>query len=968
VRILLLSALFASTLGGAAWAQANRDISDEAEVEFVLGNDAYRDKDYRKALSHYFASNRLAPNRNVRFNIARCYEQLRQYVEAFRYYQSCDTPEQTAEERAALQKALATVRPFVGLVRVETEPPGATVYLKRRDLGRRGVSPLLLAVPPGKTRIILELDGFEPHTLELKTAAGEEKPVRHSLKRVLGELRVQGRPEGAVVRVEDTTGPQSATLPAVFQVSPGTRAITVSRDGYQPQALTAEVEANRSVTIEVELAPQTGTLVVQADERDALIFTDGKPAGFTPAVIDNLLAGRHELLLTLDGFRPHRQTVEVKPDERVVAEIELEVAEDVAAASRAVETVQNAPASISLIGRREIDAFGYSSAADAISGLRGIYLTDDGTYLYAGVRGFAPFGQYGNRVQVQLDGHTLNDDWIGQSYLEFDLLSDLAALDHIEVLRGPGSALYGTGAFFGVINLVSRAGAPTEKLRAGIGRLADGAIRIGAGGGSMLGEDGGFWLSAGGVKSQGFDYYSPAQVGNPNAPDGVARSAGAFEANSVLGRFFWRFLALEGYFNQRNKRIPNGAFNTAFGDRRAREYDGRSFLELRAEPQIAEWLQLLARLYADHYDYQGVFPDADDPDEVAAEAMSSTWLGAELRWLARPLDGLRLTAGSSYEYHLDNRAHGAVAGEAPYYDENHPFHLVSAYAVADWTLSRAFTVSAGCRFDGWWIADTPEVGGNREGRFLSALSPRLALIARPWSDGTFKLMGGRAFRAPSLYELTYWDGGRTQIQSPDLSPENIWSAELEYGHRLPGGFWLIAALYFNFMIDLIEQRGSGSAADPFRLINRDGEVLGLGGEIEIRREFRQGWMAAAQISYQHVRKLGDLLAGESAEPANSPPVLSSVKLVVPLHQNELRLATRLGIEVGRLRRDGSRSEAALMWDATLSGEMRALHLRYAAGVRNLLNWQSGFPASEEIADLAVPRRPLQLFVDLNFWY
>lgn len=953
---------------GAVLAQANRDISDEAEVEFILGNDAYRDKDFRKALSHYFASNRLAPNRNVRFNIARCYEQLHQYVEAFRYYQSCDTPEQTPDERAALQKALKAVRPFVGLVRVETEPPGASVFLKRRDLGSRGVSPLLLAVPPGKARVLLELAGYEAHTLEVKPEAGQEIPVRVALKRILGELRVQGQPSGAMVRVEDPAGPQSAVLPAVFQVSPGTRAVTVSRDGYQPQALSATVEAGRAVTVEVNLVPQTGTLVVQADERDALIFTDGKPSGFTPAVIDNLLAGDHELLLKLEGFRPHRQSVQVKPDERVVAEINLEVAEDVAAASRALETVQSAPASISLVGRREIESFGYESLADAISGVRGIFLSDDGTYLYAGVRGFSPFGQYGNRVQVQLDGHTLNDDWIGQSYLEFDVLSDLAALDRIEVLRGPGSALYGTGAFFGVINLVSRAGVPNEAVRAGIGRLSDGVLRLTVGGGAKLGEDGGFWISAGGVKSQGADYYSPAQVGNPAAPDGVARSAGAFEANSVLGRFFWRFLTLEGYFNQRDKHIPNGAFNTAFGDERARQYDGRSFVELRAEPELTSWLQLLSRVYADHYDYQGVYPDAADPSAVAAEAMSSTWLGAELRLLARPLDGLRLTAGSAYEYHLSNRAHGAYSGEAPYYDEDHPFHLLSAYAVADWTPWPALTVSAGLRFDGWWISDLPESGGGQRERFLSAFSPRAALIARPWKNGTFKLMGGRAFRAPSAYELTYWDGGRTQIQSPDLSPENIWSAELEYGHRLPGGFWITSAVFMNFILDLIEQRGSGTAADPFRLVNRDGEVLGLGGELELRREFRQGWMAAAQLSFQHTRNRGALAPGESAELVNSPALLGSLKLVVPLHHPELRLASRVGVESGRLRRDGSRGEAAVMWDVTLSGEVRALHLRYAAGVRNLLDWQAGYPASEEIADLTVPRRPLQLFAELNFWF
>ncbi len=60
--------------------------ADQADVAFRIGNQHYRQRAYRQALSYYFVSNRLAPNPNVLVNIALCYQQLERYVPAYRYY------------------------------------------------------------------------------------------------------------------------------------------------------------------------------------------------------------------------------------------------------------------------------------------------------------------------------------------------------------------------------------------------------------------------------------------------------------------------------------------------------------------------------------------------------------------------------------------------------------------------------------------------------------------------------------------------------------------------------------------------------------------------------------------------------------------------------------------------------------------------------------------------------------------
>src|SRR5262249_5473884 len=60
--------------------------ADEAELPSRLGGEAFQKGDFSRALSHFFHSNRLVPNKNVLFNIATTYEQLKRFPDAYRYY------------------------------------------------------------------------------------------------------------------------------------------------------------------------------------------------------------------------------------------------------------------------------------------------------------------------------------------------------------------------------------------------------------------------------------------------------------------------------------------------------------------------------------------------------------------------------------------------------------------------------------------------------------------------------------------------------------------------------------------------------------------------------------------------------------------------------------------------------------------------------------------------------------------
>ena len=127
-------------------------------------------------------------------------------------------------------------------------------------------------------------------------------------------------------------------------------------------------------------------------------------------------------------------------------------------AAKREQRVTEAPSSVTILTAEDIRTFGWTTMAAALNGVRGFYTTNDRNYTYVGVRGFGRPSDYNNRVLLLVNGHRYNDNVYDQAPVGDDFPIDLALVDRIEVIRGPGSALYGTSAFFAVINVVVRPG------------------------------------------------------------------------------------------------------------------------------------------------------------------------------------------------------------------------------------------------------------------------------------------------------------------------------------------------------------------------------------------------------------------------------------------------------------------------------------------------------------------------------
>jgi outer membrane cobalamin receptor len=951
------------------------DVADEADLQFQLGAAAYQKGDYKAALQHFLASNRLVANKNVLFNVAKAYEKLGRYPEAHRYFSLALAAESDPKARARIQSELEQLSGRVLVLDIRTNPPGATLYVDRKDLGPRGESPRKLGLAPGRYKIIAEKPGYRSAEIVVGPGrVGEVKSVELELVAILGSVRIEGQAaHGARVHLDEEAAPAACTVPCRVRAAPGRHVLYLTKAGHRTSAVPVSIRPNAELTIRPELAPITGSLVVSTDEPGAMIEVDGRPVGFTPAIVP-VPIGSHRVRLSLEGFRPVEREVVIQEGRQTRFETTLVSFEEVIAASRQSEAIEDAPSSVTIIPAQELSALAYPTIAEALRGVRGVYVWDDRAYVSLGFRGIGRLGSYGNRVLVLLDGHPLNDNWIGSSYVGYDARTDLADVQRIEVVRGPGSVLYGTNAFSGVINLVTRDKSVPPGVQAGISTNLDAVGRARARGDARF-DGGGIWTSVAGAKSTGRDFFFPEYVfDTPPEVAGHARDVDGFEAGTINGRVWWKWLTAQWFFHSHSKQLPTGQYETTLGDPRTRQTDTRSSLELRAEPELTKGVALLSRAHLNNYRFDGQYVRDPADGGVELDQFRGSWVGFEQRVVLSASEALRFTLGGEGQLHfqVDQSARddsGLFLDETG--DQGRPFEVGALYGTIDARVSSALALSAGARLDSY-------------STFGSSINPRAAVILRPYARGNTKLMGGKAFRAPSVYELFYNDGGATQIASPELEPESVYSAELEHTHRFSTAVSATAAVYANYVTNLIVARGSGSSVDPIHYQNSGVPLASVGGELELRRDWRQGWMLAG--SYGYARPLYLASAGlnalvrlerdpDSRSVANAPAHLAAIKGAVPILSRALTAATRVSFESGRYDRfeqtddePQERTDWVAVWDVVFSGVEPRWGLRYALGVYNAFDWRYSLPVSSEFRQRGIPQagRSLLLSADLAF--
>ena len=392
---------------------------------------------------------------------------------------------------------------------------------------------------------------------------GGARKVALTLTRIVGTVHVavEGG-QSAVVRVDDERGSVACQAPCDLDLPPGPHELYFTAQSFRAEPRTVAVTAHGRTNTTAALRPLTGSIVLTADEQGAVVQVDGKPVGFTPVVIEGVAAGKRHVRVEKHDFEPANLDVEVEPDKQArPPEVQLTPRREVIAVSRYRESLDDAPSSVTILSGDEIRAFGYPTIADALRGVRGFAVGTDRAYASAGVRGLGQPDDYGNRLLVLSDGQSLNDNVANSSAIGSNARVDLHDVDRIEVVRGPGSLLYGTGAFSGVVNLVTRPREEEDSVHVGFGVYDDAVVHARAGFHYDFKPDKsmGMWASVSAAHSAGYD------VAIPNVPQPdftlrtqVANQVDAFTSVGTAGRVWWGPATLQWFYNYRDQNRPRG--------------------------------------------------------------------------------------------------------------------------------------------------------------------------------------------------------------------------------------------------------------------------------------------------------------------------------------------------------------------------------------------------------------------------
>ena len=161
------------------------------------------------------------------------------------------------------------------------------------------------------------------------------------------------------------------------------------------------------------------------------------------------------VLAVLVGSAPDVYAQKQLPDMNLEDLLEIDAGR-VFGASLRTQPATEAPSSVTFITAEQIERFGYRSLADVLRAVRGFYVTNDRNFSFLGTRGFGKPGDYNSRVLLLINGHRINDNVFGQAEVGPELGMDPSMFERIEIIRGPGSSLYGDSAFFAVVNVITK--------------------------------------------------------------------------------------------------------------------------------------------------------------------------------------------------------------------------------------------------------------------------------------------------------------------------------------------------------------------------------------------------------------------------------------------------------------------------------------------------------------------------------
>jgi outer membrane receptor protein involved in Fe transport len=582
------------------------------------------------------------------------------------------------------------------------------------------------------------------------------------------------------------------------------------------------------------------------------------------------------LALSILAARPACAGPDAGAQTEALAELSFEdlvALRTVTAASKFEQLISEAPSAVVVLTAADIREFGWRTLGDALASLPGMYVTRDRNYSYLGARGFLRPGDYNSRFLLLVDGARTNDAVYDQASVGSEGLLDMDMVQRIEFVPGPGSAVYGSNALFGVINIVTKEGSDLKstEVASTIGSRGERRLRVSRGWHGQNGAD--LVLSASAYGRDGGNLYFP-EFDTPEQNGGVAEGLDYDRSRNLLVKASYAGMTLSASHVHRTKGVPTASFGAVFNTPN-RTTDAQSVVQFGYTREIRPDLSVTTELLWGRADYLGIgdYPGETEERITNIDGDHARWYRAGVQATVTALRGNKLLFGAEVE--RDTRRDQFNFDPAPYrllLDDRRAGSRSGVFVEDELRLSNTVLLNLGLRYD-------------RHQTGAHSTSPRAALLYKLTPADTVKLIYGTAFRVPNAYEMYYAPGDSTiQSGNPALAPERITTHEAVLEHTLGTAGHATLSLFRYNITDLItQQQDETSGVLIFRNLSR---ASASGVEAAFERLLGGGARIRASYAWQNARD------GAGAALVNSPRHMAKLNLVLPVGAG-----ARLGSEV-----------------------------------------------------------------------
>ncbi|NOT85760.1 MAG: TonB-dependent receptor [Methylococcaceae bacterium] len=541
------------------------------------------------------------------------------------------------------------------------------------------------------------------------------------------------------------------------------------------------------------------------------------------------------------------------------------------------------PGSTSVVTADEIKKWGYRTFGDVLNSLKGFYNTNDRNYGYAGARGFGLPSDYNSRLLLMIDGHRINNNIFDSFDTSEGFPVDLNVIDRIEVIRGPSSSLYGTNAFFGVINIITKRGRDQQGANVNASYGSNNAYKTNVSYGDRFKNGLETFISGTFYNSDGFKNLYYNEFDSPTTNNGWSVGNDAEQSRKLIAKAAFGDFSIEGVFSKRYKDIPTASFGTVFNSHELRTADETTFVEFKYDHTFENQLNLKSKLSYNHIRYAGIYPanygTPDLPNVVLNQDMANgEWWRADLEANKVIFEDHRISMGGQFQdnFHQNQTNYDLET----YLDVKAKTYQWGIFLQDDYEITKSLSLNAGVRYDYF-------------STYGDTLNPRAGLTYKPWESSAIKLLYGTAFRAPNQFELNYTSSNIRHSQ--DLKPERLQTLELILEHNFTSQ---LRAEFNLFKTDINDIILSKSVGDGFTQYQNAANVDSHGVEVQLENNWLNGWQGRISYSWQQTK---DKATHQVLN--NSPEHMVKFNLIAPLWADKVFLGFETQYMSGRRTRD-----------------------------------------------------------------